>query len=204
MNYLTPIKTDQAQALAVAAQEERTGELGKILKFNKGKYFVGDDEVKLGREYIAHTVQWTRGWVKFVDSIPTEKRIGRAVDGFKVPEREELGDLDKSHWEKDSAGNPRDPWSRQSYLPLVDMESGEIAVFVSGSHGGRGAIGDLCSVAAQNHHRGQPQIALSVRSYKHKVYGRIETPEFRVVGWTGSTFAKEVSSSEVMDDTIPF
>src|SRR5262249_37064655 len=109
MYQLATIPENQAKALAAAAQEDRTGELGRILKFNKGKYFVGDDEVKLGREFIAHTAQWTRGWVKFVDNIPTEKHIGRAVDGFKVPERDTLGDLDKTGWEKDSAGHPRDP-----------------------------------------------------------------------------------------------
>ena len=31
----------------------------KRLKFKKGKYFIGDDEVALGSQYIAHARQWT-------------------------------------------------------------------------------------------------------------------------------------------------
>jgi hypothetical protein len=202
MYQLSTIPENQAKALATAAQEERNSEFGKLLKFNKGKYFCGDDEVALGREYIAHTSQWTRGWVKFVDNVPVEKRIGKAIDGFKVPERDELGDLDHSQWEKED-GTPKDPWSRQTYLPLVDTDSGEIIVFVSGSQGGRGAVGTLCDMAAQNYHRGQPHIKLAVRSYKHKKYGRIETPEFPVVGWTGGSSPTD-SLAEIMCDEVPF
>jgi hypothetical protein len=141
--------------------------------------------------------------VKFVDNIPTVKHIGRAIDGFKVPERDELDDANESKWEKGPDGKPRDPWTRQSYLPLEDLESGDIAVFVSGSSGGRSAIGTLCGLAAKNHCRGHPHIKLGVRSYKHKLYGRIETPDFPVVGWAGDGEPVK-STEEVFNDTVPF
>jgi hypothetical protein len=203
MMALPAIQQTEAQALARAAQEERSSELGKLLKFTKGRFYIGDDEIPQGREYIAHTNQWIRGWVKFVDGKPTEKRIGRAIDDFKMPNREELGDLDQSKWERDPSGNPQDPWSRQSYLPLEDAEIGEIVIFVTGSHGGRGAIGSLCDAAAQNHQRGQPRIRLGVTSYKHRTYGRIEVPHFTIVGWTGAAEPPKPIQDE-MSDEIPF
>jgi hypothetical protein len=51
-----------------------------------------------------------------------------------------------------------------------------------------------------NHVRGQPYIKLGVRSYKHKLYGRIETPDFSVVGWT----EPPKSIREELSDEIPF
>jgi hypothetical protein len=203
MTTLPALLDNEAKALARAAQEERSGELGKLMKFTKGHFYIGDDEIALGGEYIAHTNQWARGWVKFVDGVPAEKRIGRAVDSFKVPNRDELGDLDQSKWERDPSGNPKDPWSRQSYLPLEDIKTGEIVVFVSGSHGGRGAIGNLCDSAANNHQRGQPRIRLAVSSYKHKMYGRIEVPDFPIVGWTGTAEPSKQIEAELSDE-IPF
>jgi hypothetical protein len=116
------------KALAKAAEEEGGDALGTLLKFNKGRYYKGDDEIAPGREYTAYVDQWVRGWVKFQDNKPTERKVGKAVDNFLVPDRDELGDADPRQWEKDGTGKPRDPWSRQSYLPLEDAESGEYVV----------------------------------------------------------------------------
>jgi hypothetical protein len=54
-----------ALAIATAAQEEGANELGRLLKFSKGHYLVGTEEIPLGREYIAHVEHWVRGWIKF-------------------------------------------------------------------------------------------------------------------------------------------
>jgi len=43
------------EAAAAKAQELT------LLKFVKGKYYIGDDEVPLGREYIAHVNQLNHG-----------------------------------------------------------------------------------------------------------------------------------------------
>jgi hypothetical protein len=57
-----------------------------------------------------------------------------------------------------------------------------------------------------------PKLRLGVSSYKHKTYGRIETPDFTVIGWTGwpaGTVApppgedSEAQATE-LDDEIPF
>jgi hypothetical protein len=195
----------EAQAIAAAAKSEGANELGPLLKFTKGHYNLGTEEVPAGRQYIAHIQHWTRGWVKFKGGCLIEHNIGRAADGFIVPEREDLDDADKAAWEKDASGNPKDPWSQQSYLPLEDIETGDIVTFVSGSVGGRQAVSRLCGRAAKHLvAMGQPRIKLAVESYKHTKFGRIDKPDFPIVGWTESALAEPATPSVEMDDQIPF
>jgi hypothetical protein len=194
-------------ALAAAAQEESGSVLGgKLLKFSKGHYLTGDDKIPAGREYIAYPTKWVRGWTKFYGGRLIEQRVGSVSDGFVVPERDELGDNDPTQWEKDASGKARDQWQKQSYLPLEDLETGEILIFVSGSHGGRGAISKMVSVAAKNLENGEPRVRLGVGSYKHKSFGRVEVPEFIITGWSGNAdrFDDEGDEGGAFDDSVPF
>jgi hypothetical protein len=205
-NDITTLKTE-SELLSRAADDLSGGNVGKILKFQKGKYFVGDDEIAIDSELIAHVTQLARGWVKFKGSELVDRKIGKVVDGFVPPQREDLDDHDESMWEKNDRGERRDPWISQSYLPLENPETGELIVFVTGSAGGRSAIGALVSTASRNLHKGHPIIQLGVRHYKHKVFGRIENPDFQVVGWTGSDSINKPAVPEVhpaFNDQIPF
>jgi hypothetical protein len=200
-----------ALAIAAAAQEEGANELGKLLKFSKGHYLVGTEQIPVGKEFVAHVEHWTRGWVKFKHGELVERKVGRVADGFVVPKREELGDNDSSTWETDTRGEPQDPWSAQSYMPLEDIGSGEIVTFVSGSIGGRQAVSRLAARAARHlATMGLPIIKLGLESYKHKSYGRIDKPDFQIVGWTNPNPKKEVvplvaekNHAEFSDD-VPF
>jgi hypothetical protein len=201
---LTTQKT-ASELLVKAAAELSSGDgMGRMLRFKKGHYYIGDDEIAIGREYVAHCTQLARGWVKFGDDKLLEQRIGKVIDGFTPAKRDELGDLDKNKWDTDLAGKPLDPWVSQVYLPLEDRETGELVVFVTGSHGGRTAVGSLCNQAARNLARGNPIIRIDVRSYKHKVYDRIETPLFVVVGFTEVPPKPTQSVGEEMNDALPF
>jgi hypothetical protein len=196
-----------SELLSQAAEELNGGNVGKILKFQKGKYFVGDDEIGVNSELIAHATQLARGWVKFKNGELVDRRLGKVIDGFVAPQREELDDNDQSVWEKNDRGERRDPWVSQSYLPLENPETGELIVFVTGSAGGRGAIGALVNIASRNLHKGQPIIQLGVRSYKHKQFGRIENPDFPIVGWTGAAGGVSPAPSSkhrACDETIPW
>jgi hypothetical protein len=196
-----------SELLSEAADELNGGNVGKILKFQKGKYFVGDDELAINSELIAHVTQLARGWVKFKNGELVDRRIGKVIDGFVAPQRKDLDDNDQSMWEKNERGERRDPWVSQSYLPLENPETGEVIVFVSGSAGGRGAIGALVNIASRNLHKGQPIIQLGVRSYKHKQFGRIENPDFPIVGWTGAIGGVPLalpSKHPAFDDEIPW
>jgi hypothetical protein len=158
---------------------------GRFLKFVKGTWQSGDDDIPIGTRYIAVMDGVRHAWVKFVDG----KKLGEVSSGpdqrFKLPEREELGDNDPTHSQKDKDGDPLDPWTEQWSLPLMG-ENGEQLVYAASSRGGQGAIGRLLGVYARTkRRRGFPIIGLGAGSYKHPQYGRVAVPELNVLAWDG-------------------
>jgi hypothetical protein len=181
------------------AAADQAGGNDPMLKFSKGKFFINDNEVQAGRGYVALMGDVAYGWTKFVDKKVVDQRIGRIAQGFVAEPREALGDTDQTQWEVDTQGKPRDPYALQWYVPMLDTESSEGVVFVTGSAGGRRAVGNLLRTYGRNPHKGNPTVLLGVRSYKHKEYGRIEEPEIKVVGWE-----KQPTLAAEMSDAIPF
>jgi hypothetical protein len=181
-----------AKALAKFADENGGGPGGPLLKFKKDEHFVlGADKVAEGTEFLAHVREVRKGWSKFENKKLVEEKSGKPVLGFVLPEREELGDTDPKKWPKNDAGAHTDPWVKQAFLPLENVATGQIVVFVSSSQGGMGAIATLCGAAARNLHRGNPRIKLRVGSYKHPKFGRVQIPEFTVVGWDDPSIQTE-------------
>jgi hypothetical protein len=145
-----------------------------------------------------------RALVRFEDGKLVEQHIQKIASGQKLPPREQLGHQDPAKWEKDPSGQPKDPWVEQWYLPLVGLEDDEVRTFVTGSKGGIGAIARLCNVYGRRYGDGTlPIVALKVRSYKHKQFGRVETPDLEVVGWDGTPMPKR-SAGEELNDEVPF
>jgi hypothetical protein len=211
---LTPPTTTYDNPWLEAAAEGGNP-FGKLLKFVKGKWEIGDNEVPPGTKYIAHIDQLARGYARFEDGKVTDLKIVKIVDGVKLPTRDELPDNDPKKWkEVDADGNPRDPWVKQWYLPLIDAESGDFVTFVSGSNGGNNAISNLCRVYGHRAHDGLlPIVVLKTTSYKHKKYGRIEEPDLFIVGWHGKPRGDDGNSGSgprdggaaaEMDDAIPY
>jgi hypothetical protein len=153
-----------------------------LMKFRKGKYFVGTNEVPLGREFIAVVSELRYGFVKFVNNEHAGECVIRVADGVAWPCREDLGDLDKALWKRDKQG-PKDPWVEQFYLPLQDVESGEHFAFVAASKGTHDAVCDLLWTYGDNRHKGLPIIALAVSGYEHKSFGWVDTPDLKITGW---------------------
>jgi hypothetical protein len=203
-NELATVETTANRFLEVAHETQANL---KLLKFTKGKYYIGDDDVT-GRTYIAYVDQMARGYVRFSGGKVTEQRVGKVADGFRAPARDELGDVDETRWEKDTTGKPRDPWSYQFYIPMTDFETGDTAVFVTSSHGGKGAVGCLSDLYAKNIRKGRPIIKLAVESYRHQTFGRIETPNFMLVSWDQGSVDAEIEvvarPNDHMNDDIPF
>jgi len=193
-------ETALSHLAAVAAQAQEM----RLLKFVKGKWVVGDDEMPVDQTFVAHAHQLAHGWVKFADGKMAEQRVGIVADGFVLATREELGDTDSGKWERDHAGAPRDPWCKQYYLPLENAETGELLTFVTGSQGGNSAIGRLTNQFVRNVRNGLPLVRLAAGSYKHKQFGRVEVPEFSVTGWTGGGHVDVPSVGGDMSDEIPF
>ena len=166
MGKLVKVDNEYVEQLRDEVSELGGNGFGTLLKFDwdTKKYMVGEDEVAMGREYIAHCDQYARGWVKFAEGKP--------------PERDELD-------EPMLAGTPDDPWVFQRYLPLEDPETGEVQVFVSKSVGGKIALADLLGVFERNFDRGRPIVKLAIGSFKTRDYGVKPRPSLPIVGWTG-------------------
>jgi hypothetical protein len=199
----------ELENIATAAQEDAGFE--KILKFKKGEYFVGEEEILLGSEYLAHVVGWTKCWIKFVDGEVAERKIYPVAKGARPPDREDLDDLDESKWEEGLDGKPADPWVYQYLLPLENRSNGELVIFVTSSFGGRRAVADLCQLYTRRTQKmgpGQPIIKLAKAEMPTKKFGKVPRPLFEVIGWDNnpveSSPPAETSSSGDTNDSIPF
>jgi hypothetical protein len=191
-------ESNQSQSVAVqhggseleniqAAAREDAG-FEKILKFKKGVYFIGDEEVAPGTEFLAHAAAWTKCWIKFADGEVAERKLYRVALGEKAPEREDLDDLDQDNWPEGLDGKPADPWLYQYLLPLENLESGDVVIFATASFGGRRAVADLCSAYAKHTKKtgcGQPIVKLAKTDMPTKRFGKVPRPLFEIVGWDG-------------------
>jgi hypothetical protein len=164
---------------AAANLLKATTRANPILRYKKGKYFIGEDEVPLGREYIAFPREWTRGWVKWEDGQVVAERLGKPAEGYVPLDRDELGDNEKQGEE--------DPWSQQNLLPLVDVETDEFIVFASSSFGGSLAIQKVVNrysrEIAAGKNLGNPTIKIDTYDRPSKDYDPIPTPRFIITGW---------------------
>jgi hypothetical protein len=178
------VHNSEVENLRTAAQEDAGFE--KILKFKKGKYSIGEETVPLGTEYLAHTVGWTKCWIKFVNDEVAERKMYRVALGEKPPVREDLDARNEDEWPEGLDGDPADPWVFQYLLPLENLKNGEVVIFATASFGGRRAVADLCSTCAKRTKKtgcGQPIIKLATADMPTKKFGKVPRPQFEVVGW---------------------
>ena len=88
---------------------------GRLIKFSKdGDFTTTDDNKPLPEdaEYVLLAEETQIGWLKFngAGEAP-ERHMGLLFDGYEMPTRESLGDLDPSEWELGLDNQPADPWS---------------------------------------------------------------------------------------------
>jgi hypothetical protein len=182
---------DYLQAYADAATQRNI--IGKLLKFSKGDWLLGQEseEVEEGTEVVFCLDTLETGWIKWSDNKPVASEMGKAFKGFTPMKRSELGDDDEDKWEIDDRGEPRDPWQFTNVVQMRpldwDGEEANLFTFSASSKGGIDAIGKLMKAAvpeARQKRDQYPVITLGVRSYLHpkKEYGRIKTPEFEMTG----------------------
>jgi hypothetical protein len=163
-----------------------------LLKFSKGDYVFGQNAemVPIGTEVVAIMEEFMTGMIRWSNGTPTERLMGTVASRYIPPRRADLGDTDKSLWEVDDRGDPKDPWQLSNELPMVmRADIAKIFTFTTSSRGGLGALGELCKVYGR-HMRTNPNdypiVRLDVGSYMHpnKSYGRIKFPKFELIGWT--------------------
>ena len=134
----------------------------------------GSEPVPIGTKFTVAADELMAGWIKWADGKPAEHIMVRVADGKLPPKRSDLGDQDRSAWETDDHGEPRDPWQFTNYLPMMD-ENGELYTFTTSSarrpsdrrpiwHGAMGAH-------RRRHPDVYPIISLGVSSYQHQKKG---------------------------------
>jgi hypothetical protein len=166
------------------ALRTRTGMPGIVLKFKKGLWLAGKDNIKMNDvELIAHVDQAAFGWIKWELKKQVDFDLGFVAQRFHPKPRAELGDTDRELWIKD------DPWQLTFLLPLSDPENDQLYTFSTTSKGGRDALANLQDAYADNreYHPADahklPRVCLSGDYYPHPDFGRVDTPVFDIVGW---------------------
>lgn len=180
--------------------------VGDLLKFNKGDWLVGqdNDELKLGTKLVAAVEEVMVGYLKWEESKVVDMRMGKVKDGFVMPARRDLGDVEQGTWDIDDQGKPRDPWQMTSYLILKAAEGQDLYTYAPSSAGGRNVVAALCGEYGK-HSRQKPDefpiVELSVDSYMHKVksYGRIKVPVLSIIGWISKAATMAAIAGEAAD-----
>jgi hypothetical protein len=112
---------------------------------------------------------------------------GLPYNGYEMPPRESLGDLDPNEWPAGLDGKPTDPWLHQMLVPMQNLETSEVFTFQTTSATGRAAVGAL--MRAYNRmrvaHPGEvPIVQLKPSNYEHRTFGKVNIPAFVIVGRT--------------------
>jgi hypothetical protein len=183
-------------------------EFGKPLKFTKeGVWHDGEQQVDEARRFIALVPQTRICWMKFNgEGNPPIIEGGLLYEGYRLPPREEMGDLDQSQWETGLDGKPADPWIHAIDSILQDAETAELFSYSARSKTARRAVGILLrhyDRTMRLHPNELPVINLKVGGYQHseKRVGWVKTPVLAVVGRVSADSAAKPPG---MDDEIPF
>jgi hypothetical protein len=195
---------DYVDPFAAFATQEGGALEGEFLKFTRGAWMIGDNEVKEDTRLIAGMSDLHTGWLRWGNASVTDRVLGRVAEGFVPPPRSELGDNNEAQWDT-GPGGPRDPWVFTAILPLIAEEDDRRLVYSTSSFGGRRAIARLSSAYARRRDRtSMPVVTLGGDSYKHKTFGLVHRPLFVVVGWLGGMPELPAPKPARLNDEVPF
>jgi hypothetical protein len=132
-------------------------------------------------------------------------------DGFVMPPRETLGDLNPTDWPLGLSGAPEDPWQHQICLVLQTPGTHELATYATTSKTGRRAIGNLLRHYDRMRRKDgehYPVVRLKSSGFNHRDprIGFVPTPLLAVVGTApkASAAIPDTSPRHDLDDEIPF
>jgi hypothetical protein len=190
--------------------------VGRLVKFTKdGQFATSDDGTVIGDDvdFIALVDQTLIGWVKFgEEGEPPERHMGLLYEGFVMPPRDSLGDLDQTKWEIGLDGRPADPYQHHVYLVLQRGDTSELFTFATSSMTGRRAIGTLLrhyDRTQRTRSTDYPVIRLKVGGFQHRDdrVGWVKVPVLAVVGRApkhGAATPPDSSLAADMNDEIGF
>jgi hypothetical protein len=189
--------------------------VGRLVKFSKeGRFVLNDGEpIDPGADFVALCDQTLIGWLRFnEDDTPPDRVQGLLYEGFVLPPRESLGDMDDRYWPAGLSGEPVDPWRHTISLVLEHVGTKEMFTFSTGSMTGRRAVGNLLhhyDRMRRLHPDEYPVVRLKPGGFQHKDdrIGFVPTPTFCVVGRTprdGVATPPDTSPSGDLNDRIPW
>jgi hypothetical protein len=128
--------------------------------------------------FIVNPNEMVDRWVKYVNGELVQQAIYRIADGEMAPKREELDDID---WKERRL--KRDPWQREVYLPMKDID-GEIVAFKATGGSAIGEIGELVGMYGSANRKGLvPAVEIESGSFESQHGNTVHYPVFRLVGW---------------------
>ena len=181
---------------------------GKLIKFSKeGKFVISEtgDEISAVDDFIALCDETLIGWIKFNDDgAPPDRAQGLLYDGFVMPSRASLGDLDEQQWPNGLNGQPADPWQHQVCLVLQSPATQELFTFATSSQTGRRAVGNLLrhyDRMRRTDSESYPVVRLKPSGFAHRDerVGCVPVPAFAVVGRTPKLSAAVPDTSVAAD-----
>jgi hypothetical protein len=192
-----------------------TAIVGRLVKFSKDGLFVTSDDdqpIDADTDFFALADEVQIGWIKYgqEEGDETQRVAGLFYDGFALPPRASLGDLDESEWPPGLSGTPEDPWKHFQNLVLERVDTRELFTFSTASKTGRRAVGNLLKHydRLQRAHPGDvPIVKLRPGGFNHTDprIGWVPTPMFCVVGHASRNAAAtpDTSPGGDMNDEIP-
>jgi hypothetical protein len=207
-------RNTEVENIAEAAHEDAGFDASLVHK--KGEYFIDEEKVPLGTEYLAHPAAWVKLWRKYDGEKVVDRKVYHVAKRERVPDREDLDDYpENENWPIGDDGAAYDPWALLYLIPFENPETGDTVVFSTRSYGGRRAVADLATAWARRCDKvkncGLPKIKLAVTDMPTKKFGKVKRPLFELVGWEDGeplTAEAEVlppdNTKKVMGDEIPF
>jgi hypothetical protein len=194
---------------AYGAQASQRNIVGQLLKFVKGRWKVGNEELEAGTRVIVNMASLTVGWQKWQGEKPVDAHMGLVSDNYQAPLRKNIGDWDNrpEGWEIDeSSGKPRDPWQMSNMVVMRQLgtegEEEGLFTYATSSRGGINAIGLLSKTYGKKIRidaEALPIVELNADFYTHndKKLGDIDIPVFEIVGWATAADVEDATETVV-------
>jgi hypothetical protein len=190
---------------------------GRLIKFSKnGEFIIADTEesVSSDADFIALCDETLCGWIRFHrddEATPPDRVMGVLYDGFAMPPRETLSDLNPADWPIGLSGAPEDPWQHQICLVLQTPGTLELFTYATTSKTGRRAIGNLLRHYDRMRKKDAdhyPVVRLKSSGFNHRDprIGFVPTPLLAVVGKApkASAAVPDTSAAADLNDQNPF
>jgi hypothetical protein len=211
----TPVPDNRTNVQRYLDEVSPASIVGRLIKFSKDGNFIladTDEPVAENAEFVALCGETLVGWIRFHNDgeTPPDRVQGLLYDGFQMPTRDTLGDLDETQWPEGPSGGPEDPWKHQMLLVLQDSQTRELFTYGTASITGRRAVGNLLRHYNRMRRANAdelPVVRLKTSGFNSKKpgVGWVPTPTFAIVGRTPRDSAAKPDTSVAADlnDQIP-